>query len=441
VNGKQPAETEADRSGLAALIAAGLALGALVGLVASAFHIVLDNAAALRDAVVAWSHSVPRIGWLAPVCFAAIAAFVARWLVRRFAPEASGSGVQHVEAVIRGEARPMRAAVLPVKFVGGVLALGSGLALGREGPTVQMGATLGHLTAHGFKLRPADARALLAAGAGAGLATAFNAPLAGAIFVFEELVRRFELRIAVATLAACSAALAVMRGLVGNQLVFSVPAFEVELFPGYLLFLVFGGLVGLVGVGYNRMIVMALDVADRAHRLAPETRAAVVAAAVGLIAYFAPWLVGGGETLVQGVLDGGQSAAALAFLLAVRLLLGPLSYAPGLPGGLFAPLLVVGAAFGALFGLAAEAAVPLLTTPMAGFAAVGMGALFTAVVRAPVTGITLVVEMTGETSLFVPLLTACAAAAAVPTALGAAPIYDSLSDRDRARRSGVAPSA
>jgi CIC family chloride channel protein len=189
------------------------------------------------------------------------------------------------------------------------------------------------------------------------------------------------------------------------------------------------------------MIVMALDVADRAHRLAPATRAAIVAAAVGLIAYFAPWLVGGGETLVQGVLDGGQSAAALAFLLAVRLLLGPLSYAPGLPGGLFAPLLVVGAAFGALFGLAAETAVPLLMTPMAGFAAVGMGALFTAVVRAPVTGITLVVEMTGETSLFVPLLTACAAAAAVPTALGAAPIYDSLSDRDRARRSGVATGA
>jgi CIC family chloride channel protein len=332
----------------------------------------------------------------------------------------------------------MRAVVLPVKFVGGVLALGSGLALGREGPTVQMGATLGHLAAHGFKLSAADARALLAAGAGAGLATAFNAPLAGAIFVFEELVRRFELRIAVATLAACSAALAVMRGLIGNVLVFSVPAFEVELFPGYLLFLVFGGLVGLVGVGYNRMIVMALDFADRAHRLAPETRAAVVAAAVGLIAYFAPWLVGGGETLVQGVLDGGQSAAALAFLLAVRLLLGPLSYAPGLPGGLFAPLLVVGAAFGALFGLAAEAAVPLLTTPMAGFAAVGMGALFTAVVRAPVTGITLVVEMTGATTLFVPLLTACAAAAAVPTALGAAPIYDTLSDRDTARRSPAA---
>ena len=209
--------------------------------------IVLDRADALRDALVAWSHAAPWIGWLVPVGLAAAAAFVARWLVRRFAPEASGSGVQHVEAVIRGDARVTGAAVLPVKFFGGALALGAGLALGREGPTVQMSATLGHLATRWFRLGAADARVLLAAGAGAGLAAAFNAPLAGAVFVFEELVRRFELRVAVATLAACSAGLAVMRALVGDRLVFSVPAIEVDLFPGYLLFLVFGGLIGLLG--------------------------------------------------------------------------------------------------------------------------------------------------------------------------------------------------
>jgi CIC family chloride channel protein len=148
--------------------------------------------------------------------------------------------------------------------------------------------------------------------------------------------------------------------------------------------------------------------------------------------------VGGGEVLVQEALDGRHTIAILLFVFVVRFALGPLSYAPGVPGGLFAPLLVVGVVAGALFGRAAEAAWPALTTPTAAFAAVGMGALFAAVVRAPVTGIALVVEMTGATALFVPLLTACAAAIAVPAVLGERPIYDTLRDRDAARRPGRA---
>ena len=115
---------------------------------------------------------------------------------------------------------------------------------------------------------------LLAAGAGAGLAAAFNAPLAGAIFVFEELLRRFELRVAVATFAACSGALAVMRSLIGDHLVFSVPTIGVELFPGYLMFLVLGVVMGALGVAYNRMIVMGLDLVDRVRRVPPEIPAA-----------------------------------------------------------------------------------------------------------------------------------------------------------------------
>ena len=433
-NPVSPAEAEEDRTGLLKLAVAGLIVGALAGLVGCAFHFAVDYAVALRGAVVAWALKAPWLGWIAPVGLTAAAAFVARWLVRRFAPEASGSGVQHVEAVVQGEARPVRARVLPVKFIGGTLALGSGLALGREGPIVQMGATLGRMFARRFGLSAADDRALLAAGAGAGLAAAFNAPLAGAIFVFEELVRRFELRVAVAALTACSAALAVMRALIGNRLEFSVPAFEMELFPGYLLFLLFGGFVGLLGVAYNRLVVAGLDIAERMHRIAPEARAALVGGVFGLLACVTPGLVGGGETLIQSVLDGGQPVTVLVGFFAVRLVLGPLSYAPGLPGGLFAPLLVVGAVAGALFGHALEAMLPVLTTPTAAYAAVGMGALFVGVVRAPVTGIALIVEMTGATTLFIPLLTACATAVAVPTALGDPAIYDALRLREAARR-------
>ena len=431
-------DEEPDRSHLIRLAVAGLAVGAAAGLVGSAFHIVLDHADALRAAVVTWSRGVPWIGWLAPVALAAAAAFVARWLVRRFAPEAVGSGVQHVEAVVRGEVQPTGARVLPVKFVGGVLAIGTGLALGREGPTVQMGATLGQLCARWFRLRGADTATLFAAGAGAGLAAAFNAPLAGAIFVFEELVRRFELRVAIATLAACSGGLAVMRAIIGNRTVFSVPTLEVDLFPGYLLFFAFGGLIGLLGWAYIKAIVAALDLVERFRRVSPEVRAGVVGAIVGLLAFFVPHLVGGGEVLIQDALDSRHATGVLVVVFVLRFLLGPLSYAPGLPGGLFAPLLVVGVGAGALFGQAAEAFWPLLTTPLAAFAAVGMGALFAAVVRAPLTGIALVVEMTGATALFVPLLTACAAAIAVPALLGERPIYDTLRDRDAARRTAGA---
>src|SRR5205814_2014456 len=206
----------------------------------SAFNFALVAAERFRGFLLDWAHRYPDVGWLVPVLVAAGAAFVARWLVRRYAPEASGSGVQRVEAIIRGGAASLNPSVLPVKFVGGVLALGAGLALGREGPTVQMAATIGQVWARLFKLRPGDHRALLAAGAGAGLATAFNAPLAGAIFVFEELLRRFELRVAVATLAACSGGLVIMRTLTGDHLVFAVPPIAVALFPGYFLFLAFG---------------------------------------------------------------------------------------------------------------------------------------------------------------------------------------------------------
>ena len=435
----RPDEFEEDRSRLLALAVSGLATGALAGLVGSAFHFALGAAERSRGSLLDWAHHYPAVGWLAPALLAAGSAFVARWLVRRYAPEASGSGVQRVEALLRGDAGGLNPAVVPVKFAGGVLALGAGLALGREGPTVQMAAALGEGWARLFKLRPGDHRALLAAGAGAGLAAAFNAPLAGAIFVFEELVRRFELRITVATLAACSGGLVIMRMLIGDQAVFTVPPFVVELFPGYLLFLGFGVVMGALGVLYSRMVVAGLDLANRMHRVRPELQAALVGGIVGLLAWFAPGTIGGGESLVQAMLAGGHTFTTVASLLALRLILGPLCYAPGLPGGLFAPLLVVGAAAGILFATAAEALVPGLHLSLVAYAAVGMGALFVAVVGAPLTGIALVVEMTGATTLFIPLLTACASALAVPALLDCRPIYDTLRERDTQRRGAAAP--
>src|SRR3954465_14969633 len=164
------------------------------------------------------------MGWMLTVLVAAVLVALAAWMVQRFAPLAAGSGGQHVEAVMRGEAPPAPFAVLPVKFAGGVLAIGSGLALGREGPTVQMGATIGAQMAQRSALNDPAVRVVQSAAAGAGLAVAFNTPLGGVAFVFEELSRRFSTSLMVATLAACTAAELVARLILGNGIDFRVPA-------------------------------------------------------------------------------------------------------------------------------------------------------------------------------------------------------------------------
>jgi CIC family chloride channel protein len=182
------------------------------------------------------------------------------------------------------------------------------------------------------------------------------------------------------------------------------------------------------------MVVAGLDLVDRAKGIPPEVVAALVGAIVGLVAFLSPAWVGSGESDVQAVLSGSHTLGAMVVLFLARLALGPFCYAPGLPGGLFAPLLAVGATAGIIVGIAFEWALPMISMPLAGYAAIGMGALFVAVVRAPLTGIALVVEMTGATSLFVPLLVASAGAVAVPAMLGCRPIYDTLQERDAARR-------
>ena len=181
-----------------------LIVGAVSGFVGALFLLLLERADRFRDALVVWAHSKAFAGFFVVSIACAAGAAVAAWLVRRDSPHASGSGIPHVEAVLNEELPQAPFRIIPVKFIAGVLAIGSGLALGREGPTVQMAATIGHLVGKEFRRGWPDCRVLLAAGAGAGLATAFNASIAGAIFVLEEALRRFELRVAIAALGACS---------------------------------------------------------------------------------------------------------------------------------------------------------------------------------------------------------------------------------------------
>jgi CIC family chloride channel protein len=433
---KPASDRDGGHGSLLMLAVLALIVGAVSGLVGALFLLLLERADGFRDAVIVWAHSKAFAGFLVVSIACAAGTGLAACLVRRYSPQASGSGIPHVEAVLNEELPQAPFRIIPVKFVGGVLAIGSGLALGREGPTIQMTAAIGHLVGKEFRRGWPDCRVLLAAGAGAGLATAFNAPIAGAIFVLEELVRRFELRVAIAALGASATAISVSRVLLGEAADFHVGALAYANAATRPLYFVLGAVAGLMAIVYNRLLLGTIDTIGQLDRWPVELRAGLVGAAVGMLAWFAPDLVGGGDAITQRALLGVDTLAMLPLVFLIRLGLGAISYAAGTPGGLFAPMLVLGAQLGLFFGQLCQLVFPDLSIQPEGFAVVGMVAFFTGVVRAPLTGIALVVEMTANVTMLLPMLGACFMAMLAPTLMRDPPIYDSLRERtlERERR-------
>ena len=418
-----------DGGSLLALALLALVGGAVAGLVGAIFRLSLEAADQFRNALIEWAHGRQAVGFLLVVAVCAGATAIAAWLVRRFSPHAAGSGIPHVEAVLRGELPPIPFRLIPVKFFGGLLAIGAGLALGREGPTVQMGASLAHLVGKIFGRSWPDCRVLIAAGAGAGLGTAFNAPIAGAVFVLEELVQRFERRIAIAALGASATAIGVARLLLGDTPDFDVSGLGYGDAGTRPLYFAFGAFAGLLAVAYNRLLLATRAAAHRLILARADLRGALIGAAVGALGWFAPDLIGGGDAITQSVLTGSAPLAVIPAAFLIRFALGAVSYAAGTPGGLFAPMLVLGAQFGFLSGGVCRALGPYLNVQPEAFAVVGIAAFFAGVVRAPITGIVLATEMTGSVSMLLPMLCACSMAMLAATVLKDPPIYDSLRER------------
>jgi CIC family chloride channel protein len=420
--------TEANGSLLALALLAPI-VGGASGLIGALFRLSLGAADRFRNAAIAWAHGWNFAGFLciAAGCAAAVAA--AAWLVRRFSPYAAGSGIPQVEEVLNDELPPTPPRLLFVKFVGGLLAIGSGLALGREGPSVQMGAAIADVVGKLFRRNWLDCKVLIAAGAGAGLATAFNSPIAGAVFVLEELMRRFETRTAIAALGASAAAIAVARAFLGPAPDFQVEPLAYLGVKTWLLFAALGAIAGLTAGLYNSALLGGLAAMDRLGRWPVEVRAAVIGAAIGALAWFVPGLVGGGDDITQRTLAGGATLVLLPLAFLLRFGLGAVSYAAPVPGGLFAPILVLGAQLGWFCGALCHIAFPDMNLDPTAFAVVGMAAFFTGVVQAPVTGIVLVIEMTASFTMLLPMIAACFTAMLVPNLIGTAPIYDSLRER------------
>ena len=419
------------RRDVALVPARALAVGALTGLVGGAFRIAVSLAGDVHER----ARSLPLPPALVSIALGAAMVATAVFLVRRFAPEAGGSGVQEVEGALEG-VRPVRwRRVLPVKFAGGALGLGSGLALGREGPTIQMGGALGRLVADLLRLDAAQTHVLVASGAGAGLAAAFNAPLSGALFVIEEMRPHFQYGVlsVQGVLIACATADAVVRVMLGGNPVLPLPDFTMPSLGALGLFLAFGALVGALGRLFNALLLAGLDLFAAIPDRARVAAAGLVGGATGLLLWLRPHVVGGGYATIDAATAGAIPAAGLLALVAARLAATATSYATGAPGGIFAPMVAIGALLGLWFGHACHAAWPDAVADPGVFAVAGMGALFAATVRAPLTGIALAAELTGEFALILPLTVSAIGATLMAHALGGQPIYSVLLDRTLAR--------
>lgn len=405
-------------------------VGACAGIVALLFRVALTETDLVRNNLIGWSQELPLLGWVFPIICTALGAGISVALTRRYAPEASGSGIPHLEAVLHRVRKMEWKRILPVKFFGGILAIGSGLTLGREGPTVQMGGAVGDAISRWLKVSPRERLTLISAGAGAGLAAAFNAPLSGLVFVLEEVRRDFQPIVFGAAFVAAAVADIIAR-LGSNQFpVFSVPTYAIPPLASLPIFALLGVVAGGLGVLFNRSLVATIETYARIPSRFTLPAAAITGGIVGLVGWFSPIAIGSGHRLAESTLKGELALSAIPLFFAVRFLLTNISYGTGAPGGIFAPLLVLGALIGLGVGQLAHNIYPALVPVPAVFAVVGMAAYFTAIVRAPLTGIMLIIEMTGNYSQMLPLLVSCFCAYAVAEFLRDLPIYEALLERD-----------
>jgi len=340
-------------------------------------------------------------------------------------PMARGSGIPQVEGELLGCVSMNWWRVLAAKFLGGGLSIALGLSLGREGPSVQIGAAVGKGIARLEKRVKMEEKLLISSGASAGLAAASNAPLAGVVFALEEVHKSFSPLILLSAMMSSLAADFLSKKFFGLGPVFSfgVPTPLPLEFYGH--FLVLGVLCGAGGALFCRVI---LDVQTLYGRitLAPRYRIVLPALAALAIGRFLPEILGGGHALVEYLGHGSHPVRFILLLFAGKLLFTAVSFGAGAPGGIFLPMLATGAALGTFYGAAASQLFGLDPSLTLNFLIVGMAGFFTAVVRAPITGIVLITEMTGS---FTHLLSVSAVAVTAYVAadlLRARPIYDSL---------------
>lgn len=417
-------------------------VGTLVGIVGALFQ---RLASWIKTNRFEYIHGTFVNSWLlVPILFivSALLAMFAYYAVRRYAPEAGGSGVPEIEGALQ-DLRPVRwRRVLPVKFIGGLGSLGSGMVLGREGPTIQMGANIGQLFSEKFKVLDNEMRhMLLLAGGAGGLAAAFNAPLAGILFVIEEMRPEFKyslISIKAVVIGSVTSTIS-LRLINGQGGVLQIGSFTTAPLDSLWLYLLLGLFIGVAGVVFNKFLLYIQDHFLRFYGkslLRFVLMGGFLGGTCGVLGLYVPNMVGEGYDAIHALMNGNIAFPMLLMLFVLRFFSSSISFASGAPGGIFSPLLALGTLFGGVFGYLVLMIMPDAGLPMGAFAVAGMGALFAASVRAPLTGILLVLEMTGSYALILPMIITCLGASIVAQYLRGEPLYTALLEKTL-RRAGI----
>jgi CIC family chloride channel protein len=368
----------------------------------------------------------PGLAWLGPwfvVLAPAVGGLVYGPLVSLFAREARGHGVPEVMYAVAQRGGRIAGRVAVVKALASAVCIGSGGAVGREGPIVQIGSALGSRIGRFARVPEARLRTLVACGAAAGIAATFNAPIAGVVFALELLLRDFAAEaFGVVVLSAVTASV-VGRAAFGDTPFLNLPPFTLVSPAEYGLYAVLGLLAGLVGVVFTRILYAVEDVCDWAWRGPEWARPAVGGLLLGLVLLALPQLYGVGYPVLQAGVEGRYVLGFLLLLMLGKMVATSLTIGIGGSGGVFAPSLFIGAMAGAAFGDLAHAVAPHLTGPVGAYALVGMGAVFAGAARAPITAVLIMFELTGEYTIILPLMLAIVLATAVSHRLSGDTIY------------------
>lgn len=413
------------------LLLEGLAVGLGAGISISVFRYLLAGSEILRPVIY---HNLKEAlaggqwQWLALYILSfIIIAYLLKLIVAR-EPMCTGSGIPQIKGILQGDMSMRWFSVLWSKILGGVLAIGAGMSLGREGPSVQIGACVGQGLSQTSRRTRFESRILMTAGAGAGLAAAFNAPLAGVIFGLEEMQKTISPALLLTGITASITAATVTEVIFGMSPVFSM---------GYLLplplnlfdvLVVAGIVIGLLGRLFNIALAYSLNTYSKLGLSGLKKPLLPLTLAAGL-GFVLPEILGGGNLLVDSLVVTDYTIGFLCLLFVGKFLFTMICFGSGVPGGIFLPMLVLGAAGGAVLAKLLVLAGLLPAMYYADIIVFGMAAYFSAVVKSPVTGSILILEMTGSFQHMLALLVVSLTAYVISDLTGGRPVYDELLDR------------
>jgi CIC family chloride channel protein len=401
------------------LIILAVVVGILTGFGSVGFILFLESLAELAQEGIAGA--LEFLGPANIVLLPAIGGLLAGPLIHRFAREARGHGVPEVMTALAASAGKIRKRVVLIKVIASSLTIGFGGAAGREGPMVQIGSAIGSSIGQAAKLTSRNVRTLVACGAAGGIAATFNAPIAGAIFAMEVLMRRIHADFLLVLLTSLSSTM-IARYYLGNYPAFRVAPYELVSAKELPLYFVMGLLTGLAAIMYVKLIYRTEQwFADWEF---PEwAKPAVGGLFVGLILRFFPQVYGAGFPAMESALLVRFSFELLVALFFMEMIANCATLGSGGSGGVFAPSLYMGAMLGGSFGALAHMVFPEWTAGSGAYAMVGMAAFFAAAAKAPTTSILILFEMTNDYRIMLPLMTAVVASVYVSHQLSAHSIY------------------